>query len=340
MIHNRFQYRFILLILLLMVFWGCQNLKPEAKGGDNKLVVVVDPENVSAITKVIAAIFNDTLYTPQPEPYYHLRYVEPMDFEDVKQSVNVIVGAIGTNSTEPGVKLIRQLLNKKQYRSSIVGDNHLIFARDVFARHQNYLLINGPNLDSILNRTLEQGPWLKHQFDNLFMERQSRYLFESARQKDWEKKLAKKYGWTLKIPWGYTTVRDSAEQGLFWMGREIPYRWLVVHWEPGLAFSDSASVREYVFSFLPEYLENIHYSNYRFSMEPTKFNSWAAWRITGLWEHADEAQGGPSIGYLFYDSATDQTFFIFSMIFYPGKDKYVLLRQVDIVAHSFRLVPH
>lgn len=329
-------FPFALFILLLL--WGCQKLKPEARGGDNELVVVVDPENVSAITKVIASIFTDTLYTPQPEPYYRIQYVEPGDFDDIKQSVNVIVGALGTNLESDGVKLMRQLLNKKQYASSIEGNNHLIFARNVFARNQNYLLINGPDLESILQRVTEEGPWLKHQFDALFTERQSKYLFESARQKDLEKELAQKYGWSLNIPWGYTTLRDSAEQGLFWIGREIPYRWLVIHWETGLVFSDSASVRKFAYSFLPDYLGNIRYTDYRFSMEPTDFNDWAAWKITGLWEHLDEAQGGPSIGYLFYDEKTDQTFFIFTMIFYPGKEKYILLRQVDIIAHSFRIV--
>lgn len=332
--------RFYLLCFALLLLMGCQKFKPEAKGGDNELVLVVDPENITALTKVVTTIFTDTLYTPQPEPYYRIRYVEPADFEDIKQSVNVIVGSLGESPPNPGVTLMRQLLNKKQYRSSIEGDNHLIFARDVFARHQNFLLINGPDLASILSQAADQGPWLKHQFDALFMERQSRYLFQSARQKDLEKYLADTYGWTLKIPWGYTTLRDSAQQGVFWMGREIPYRWLAVHWEKGLAFSDSASVRNYAFSFLPTYLDNIHYTNYRFTMEPTKFNQWAAWRITGLWEQTQEAQGGPSIAYLFYDPETDQTFFIFTMIFYPGKDKYVLLRQVDIVAHSFRLVRH
>jgi hypothetical protein len=121
------------------------------------------------------------------------------------------------------------------------------------------------------------------------------------------------------------------------MGRDIPYRWLAVQWEDGLSYTDSASVDDHVKRLIPEYFEIVRYVDYLFKIEPVEFNNWGAWKITGLWESIEEAQGGPFISYLFYDEATDRTFFIHLMIFHPGKDKYLLLRQVDIVAHSFRL---
>lgn len=310
-------------------------MKPRAIGGDIELMVVVSMEDREKMDQIISAIFNDTLFTPQPEPYYKLKFVDPTDFVDVKRHVNVIVGAVGSDSRNQGVKLVKQILNRNQYESSLSGDNHLIFAENVFAIDQNYLIINGPSMEKIMTAVKDQGPWLRRQFDNLFIKRQSKHLFEAARQKDLEKSLMDRYGWSIKIPWGYAVVRDSAEQGLFWMGREIPYRWMAVHWEDGLAFSDSATAADYTLKFPIDYLGNIRYSDYKFKMEPASFNEWGAWRFTGIWEHLEEAQGGPFISYLFYDETTDRTYFLHTMIFYPGRDKYLLLRQVDLVAHSF-----
>ena len=327
------------IFIITIIFWeGCDLVKPRAQGADNELVVVASFENRNAIQKVLTTIFNDTLYTPQPEPYYRTVWTDPENFNDVKNHVNVIVAAFGDDKRNMGVKLVKNLLSSAQYKSTMDGENQLIFAKDVFARNQNYLIMNGLTIDKLLERAEDQGPWLKKKYDDLFFKRQSVHLFgKSSRQKKLEKELEEKYAWTMKIPWGFTVIANSAEQQFFWMGRDIPYRWLAVQWEDGLSYTDSASVDDHVKRLIPEYFEIVRYVNYLFKIEPVEFNNWGAWKITGLWESIEEAQGGPFISYLFYDEATDRTFFIHLMIFHPGKDKYLLLRQVDIVAHSFRL---
>ena len=314
------------IFIITIIFWeGCDLVKPRAQGADNELVVVASFENRNAIQKVLTTIFNDTLYTPQPEPYYRTVWTDPENFNDVKNHVNVIVAAFGDDKRNMGVKLVKNLLSSAQYKSTMDGENQLIFAKDVFARNQNYLIMNGLTIDKLLERAEDQGPWLKKKYDDLFFKRQSVHLFgKSSRQKKLEKELEEKYAWTMKIPWGFTVIANSAEQQFFWMGRDIPYRWLAVQWD-------------HVKSLIPEYFEIVRYVDYLFKIEPVEFNNWGAWKITGLWESIEEAQGGPFISYLFYDEATDRTFFIHLMIFHPGKDKYLLLRQVDIVAHSFRL---
>ena len=330
--------RLVLFFTIILVWEGCDVVKPRAQGADNELVVVTSFEDRDAIQTVLTTIFNDTLYTPQPEPYYRRVWADPENFNDVKNHVNVIVAAFGENPRNLGVKLVKNLLSPAQYKSTMDGENQIIFAKDVFARNQNYLIMNSLTIDKLLERAEDQGPWLKKKYDDLFFKRQSVHLFgKSSRQKKLEKELEEKYAWTMKIPWGFTVIANSAEQQFFWMGRDIPYRWLAVQWEDGLSYTDSASVDDHVKRLIPEYFEIVRYVDYLFKIEPVEFNNWGAWKITGLWESIEEAQGGPFISYLFYDEATDRTFFIHLMIFHPGKDKYLLLRQVDIVAHSFRL---
>ena len=333
---------FITRYLLLFIFAlsGCEISKPRADGADNELVLVSSFEDKDDIQTILSIIFNDTLYTPQPEPFYKIKWVEPENFDDIKSHVNVIIAAIGQDVNNKGAKLVKKILSNEQYKSSIEGDNQLIFSKNVFSRDQNYLIINGPNKEKIIELSKDQGPWLKKQYDDLLIKRQSIHLFEgSTRQKDLEKSLLEKYNWKLKIPWGYTVIRDSSEGNFFWMGRDIPYRWLAVKWENGLVFSDSSSVHSYVMDLPSRFFKNIQYSNYLFKIEPVTFKNYGAWKITGLWESIDEAQGGPFISYLFYDEVTERTFFIHSMIFHPGRDKYLLLRQVDIIAHTFETIP-
>ena len=91
----------------------------------------------------------------------------------------------------------------------------------------------------------------------------------------------------------------------------------------------------YAKEFPVKFFKNIRYVDYKFKIEPSTFNEFGSWRISGLWESVEEAQGGPFISHLFYHEKSDRTYFIHSMIFHPGRDKYLLLKQVDIVAKTF-----
>jgi len=325
-----------ILFVIPFIILSCENTKPVAQGGDNEIVVVCSKNDKPQINLILSNILTDTLFTPQAELYYKLIWVEPERFNDVKNYVNVIVAGIGRSLSNNGSKLIKNILSDDQYSSSMENDNHLIFSKDIFARDQNFLIINGPSFSKINTISIDQGPWLKKQFERLFEKRQSEFLFEeSTLQKELEEDVYKKYGWGIKIPWGYTVIRDSAEQQIFWIGRDLPFRWLAVQWEDGLLFSDSLSVASYANLFPVKFFKNIRYTDYKFKVEPSTFNNYGSWKISGLWESIEEAQGGPFISHLFYDEKSDRTYFVHSMIFHPGRDKFLLLKQVDIVAKTF-----
>jgi hypothetical protein len=161
-------------------------------------------------------------------------------------------------------------------------------------------------------------------------------MFNNARQKDLEKHLLEDYGWSIKIPWGYEVITDSSEQQLFWIGQEMPFRWLAVQWRDGSIVENYESAKEFIMDFPLEYFKNIQYSENYFELNTTdQFNQRLAWKVNGLWESIDDAQGGPFLAYLFYDGITDRTYYIHAMIFHPGNNKVILLQQLDLIAKSF-----
>ena len=83
------------MLISIIAFYGCKLGKPRAEGADNELVVVTSFEDREDIRYVITALFNDTLYSPQPEPFYRVVWVDPENFNDIKFHVNVIVAGIG-----------------------------------------------------------------------------------------------------------------------------------------------------------------------------------------------------------------------------------------------------
>jgi hypothetical protein len=143
----------------------------------------------------------------------------------------------------------------------------------------------------------------------------------------------------MKIPWGYTIIREDTRKGLFWIGRDIPYRWFAVHWKEGITASDSLAATNYFREFTSETLEAIQINDYKFSSESTVLNDWTTWSYSGIWEHKKEAQGGPFKGYLFYDGISNRTYILFLLVYHPGNDKSLLLKQLEFIAHTFFVDP-
>ena len=90
---------------------------------------------------ILSNIFNDTLYTPQPELSFNQVWVTPNKFNEIKKNVNIVIISIGNDIDNPGTGLVKKILSEDQFSSGIFGNNNLIFTRDVFARDQNMLII-------------------------------------------------------------------------------------------------------------------------------------------------------------------------------------------------------
>jgi len=325
----------IISISTFLLISGCG--KPDAKGADDELIVLAAFEDREAALSILGHIFSDTLYTPAPEAYYKSIFVRPGDLEKVKSHPNLIVISVNNDLTNPGTRLVKQILPEETYEASKKGQTSFIMSKNVYADKQTMLVISGSSKEELALKAQEIGKKIYHQFDQQFIDRQSRFLFDQARKVELEKEVFSKYGFGLKIPWGYSVVIDSAEINLFWIGRENPFRWIVVHWEDGMVIKDQSDAEHFSKNIPRRFFDHIRYVDYMFSMKSVLFNDWSGWRMMGLWESIEEAQGGPFIAYTFYDGITDRTYYIQTLIFSPGLDKYLLLRRLEIISQSFHV---
>ena len=305
-----------------------------SKGADDELIVLTAVEDRSAARSILTRIFSDTLFTPAPEPYYKAKLVKPDEMESVRHHPNLIAVSVNDDLTNPGTRLVKSMLTEDTYASSKTG-NPFILTKEPYSKMQTMLVINGSSTESILSAVEKYGNNIYDQFEDQFSKRQSRFLFKRARKEELEQNVLNKHGFSLKIPWGFTVVQDSAEANIFWIGKEEPFRWLVFHWQDGMSIETIADAERFSREIPQDIFGNICYSDYKFDIHPTLFNDWSGWRISGLWESLEESQGGPFIAYTFYDGVTDRTYYIHALIYYPGDDKYLLLRQLDIIAKTF-----
>ena len=329
--------QFYVLCFISITIANC-DIKKEALGADNEIRVICSRNDEDAIRGFLSTIFSDTIYTPEPEPLNKLRFGRPETYNDLKRQAYLVVAAIGQDLTNSGVRLMKKLLSEDDFQS-MQSNDPVLLSKDLYAKNQLFLVINARDQFQLSATVESKKELIRDQYEEQFINRQSKYLFDSHRREDVEERFTNQYGWTIKVPWGWEVIRNSPDSNFVWLGRELPFQWISIHWQIGNIITDELTIGDYVWNFPKTYYGNIRFHDYKFSMEKMYFDSYKAWMCEGIWEFSDDntAQGGPFRYYLFYDTNTNRTFHINTILHHPGKDKSIMLRQMDLIAMSFRI---
>ena len=324
-----------ILILFIIFIAACDN-KREALGADNEIRVICSNIDKKVLKEYLSLIFNDTLFTPEAEPYYHLKFSEPDKFNQLKAQSMVIVGSIKQDDNS-GLKLMNQLLPDSQFKSTLQGDP-VILGKDVYAKKQLFMIINASSEDHLMSSLEQKRNQFRKHFNDQFIERQGRFLFGDDRNTLLEDSLKSEYGWTLKIPWGWDRIKNLPDSNFVWLGREMPFQWIGIGWIEGNILSSELSAGDFIWNWPKDNYKTIQINNYKFKLDKTNHGDTFAYRAQGIWETVSlkESKGGPFRSYLFYDSLNDLTYHLNFLIHHPGDDKSIFMRQMDMIIKTFR----
>ena len=327
----------LFLFLLCLLIFGCAG-KKDSLGTDDEIRVICSKIDEPVIKDYLASVFDDTIYTPAPEPLFKLIFSRPEHYEDLKEYAQVIIAAVNRNSTNPGYRLLKKLLPEGQLNNS-EDDNPVLLTRDLHAKDQVYVVINASNKEHLFNYLDKNKGLLRKHYDEQFKLRGSRFLFNDN-QTQIEEKINEDYGWFLKIPWGWEVLRNDDKMNFFWMGSEYPYRWMSIKWDNGNNINDGLSLGKQIWNFPINHYKSIRFNENRFKLDRIYFNDYKGWQCSGIWESMDslDAKGGPFYSYIFYDHHSDRTFHINTLVHNPGKSKAVYIRQMELIAKSFRSI--
>ena len=324
-------------LILLLAFFGC-DFKRDALGADNEIRVICSEIDRSNIENFLKLIFNDTLYTPEPEPYYFLKFSNPDTYSQLKKQNHVIIAAIERDLTNPGFDLVKNILPDKQFESMELNDP-IILAKDVYAKNQLFMVINANSMKHLSGFVDEKRNYIRKHFNDQFQFRQGRFLFSEDNSNSLRDSLLSEFGWSLDLPWGWSIVKKSLDSNFVWLGKEMPFQWIGIEWRKGNVAVDELSVGDYLWDWPKQNYKNIRFNDYKFELKKANYNNYPAWRATGVWETLDlvESKGGPFRSYVFYDQEKDFTYHVNYLIFYPGNLKSIFLRQADMIIKSFKI---
>ena len=322
-------------IIFLLLFYSCDTRR-NAIGADNELMVLASDKHKGIAVSFLQKIFNDTIFTPQPEPVYKIKFAKPVNFSKLKRHSNLIIVSLGNDTRNSGTKLVRNLLGKKKFLETIFSDEHIIISENQFAENQLFMIISAPDERSLMETIEGKENWIKSLFEEKYNHQQRSYLFRDARQNDLEDSLMNNYSWNIKIPWGWEKIKENSDSNFVWLGKEYPYQWLSVYWKKQSNILDSSSVADMIFEFPLDIFRTIRFDNYRFRLLSGDDKSWYDWKASGIWESIQEPKGGPFSLFLKFDELNQRIFMINSLIHYPGENKSNYMRQMELISSTIK----
>ena len=293
---------------------------------------------------------------PAPERMFDLAQISltsPSVLDLVRKQKNVVFVAPLSDTTNEA-KFIESRLDEGAKAAILEGQSAVIPRRDLWRRYQQVVYITANTPEAVAEAIHERGEDLRYLFNKITRERMTLEMFEKGRQKDLEELIMTEHGFAVNVQHDYFIAIDTTN--FIWLRRVIsPDSWrsLFVYYEengdpseltPEWVYATRDSLtRKYVRGTLDgfvaiDYRRPLETENINF-LDRFAYETRGLWHMLGIDENGEEYEygmGGPFLTYAFYDQNTGRTYLIDGMVFAPGFNKREFLRQLEVIAYTFR----
>ena len=350
-----------LVALCLVTLPGCSgesDFRPRAVGQNTEILVVADSLDwhgaIGEALRETVGQFIDTL--PAPERQFELRHVHlatESDLEMARRRKNVIFAAAFNDSTN-AAEYLRNVFDPTTRQAIREGGGVAVSRENIFRRDQQVYYIAGEQKEDVVQAIYDRAEGVSRSFNRVARRRLAEEMFDRGRQFEIEQELAAMHDFAVNVQHDYLVAIDTTD--FVWLRRILSDTWrsLFVHFiedaDPRLLTPEwiydtrDSLARQYVQGNAGGWVEidrrqrrPLETRNIDF-LGRYGFETRGLWRMVGVEDgrKVEHGMGGPFITYTFYDEPTRRLYMIDGMVFAPGYDKREFLRQMEVIAWTFR----
>ena len=327
--------RVLLLLVIVSFVLGCST-KRKAIGEPDQLIVIADSVDWQRAELLIEEVFASEFPMPRPEPWYQVEHVAPVQFSQYMNYRNVIIFSL-LREGSPSLKLIEQVFSKSLVSAMKSGEQPVATKRNPWRKDQFIMVLTTPSFAQMKSLLEQRGDELRGYLDEVVRERQMDYLYGRYEQEKMQRRLQEDYNWTFRVPRDWVIIHERPDSNFFWIGRNLPIRWLSAHWQDtsSTVVVDSALAVQLRIKAGQQLYGDIQTNLDYLSAEHITIDNRPAVRIRGIWAHEFEAKGGPFTGVAYYDPDTQRLFYLDGQVFAPDLQKLLYLRQEEMILSTF-----
>jgi hypothetical protein len=323
----------IVLVLMLSAAAGCSGPQMAAFGSNSEIIIVTGPR-AAVEGQMLQDILEREIVTIQYEKAFQVKVVSTGDFQADRDRKNVIF----LDYFEPKDDLAGTMLDlaKSDREGMLRGDLHMKTLEDRWAKGQAVILVAAPTKEELDTFLTEQADRIFKYVSDQVQARLDRSLFYGGEQEAATRRLAETYGWSLRLPVGYTIDETYADQRVIKILKDQPARMLTVYWEGGAWVDQEASCVERKKMLSYEYWDQNEIADGTLQVSEGTFLGHDCTVLTGNWENKKYVIGGVFVTYCFTCEECGRKYVVDASIFAPGLEKLPLIREVKAILASFK----
>lgn len=353
----------LLIGLLTLPACGDSDYRPRAIGRDAEIVVVMDSVRwEGAVGEAVRQELARPIETlPVAEPAFdlsHVNLLRPSDLEAIKTRKNVVIIAPLNDSTNEA-SVLRSTMAPDARQAVSDGGTVVASRPELWRRGQQVFFIAAGTPERLIETINNRGPALRDSFNLLTRQNMRREMFDRGRQPEVEQDIMDGHGFAVNVQHDYVTVADTSTTdstafvALARIVSDQSWRRLFVWYQDGgdPATLTPAWVQATRDSLARSWIQGntggFPRIDRRRPLETREvdFMGRDGYEVRGLWHLVDVLEdgslrhyggGGPFVSYAFYDEGQDRLYLIDGMVFAPDYDKREFLRQMEVIAHTFR----
>lgn len=362
-------YRPALLFFLILSSSGCGDngflggdYRPDATGVEGRITIVIDSTlwNGAVGTALQQYVGGSIETLPTVEPEFDLetiRLSSSAAFDRVKERKNILfVGLIDEAMADASTsedEYLNTIFSNDSLRQMILGGSHVLLSRPNHWRRSQlvYYLVAGSE-DDLLRSIEKNADDLKYHYNLISRSRLHRDMFDIGRQHAVEQTLMDRHGFAVNGQHDYFIAIDTTQ--FVWLRRSLTDTWrstFVYYEEAGtpsklnaewIVQARDALTRRYIGGTAGGWIEID--GRRPLTAQEINFKGRFAIELRGLWHMVGEengqkfpfGMGGPFVTYAFYDDTSERLYLIDGMVFAPNFPKREFMRQMEVIAYTFR----
>jgi hypothetical protein len=343
-------------LLVSLAACGEGDYRPDAVGAEGEIFVVVD---TTIWQGPAGQAIRDQLGTwiqtlPAPERAFDLRQItlDGRTLERVRQSKNIVFAAPLTDTSNVG-RFIRSRLPEGGIEAVQSGGQVVASRPDLWRRNQRVFFVAAADTSDLVQTINQHGSAMRDSFNVDTRQRLTREMFRRGRQVQMEEQLIENHAFAVNVQHDYVIAQDTTD--FVWLRRILSDTWrsLFVHYIDGADPADitpewmvttrDSLTRQYVQGNLGGWV--VTDRRMPVEIEAVDFGGRYGYEMRGVWQMIGEddagntiqfGMGGGFVNYAFYDQETNRVYMIDGMVFAPGYDKREFVRQMEVIAYTFR----
>ena len=351
-------FPFVLLTLFL-IFTGCASEVREkfeatkyAFGRANRLCVVADKDVwESNIGDTIRYYFGSAYpILPQPEPFFDITYFTPKELEadPYRKELRsyLLIGDL-TDENSPSGRMISKDIGSEKTRKAIEqNDYNITVGRDKWAQGQLLIYLFAQNRDQLVDVIKRNFPAITKRLNKGNADQYEASIYFGGENIALKEKAEAKFGIEIRVPSDYFLAIENEET--MWLRKETDRvsSNIMIH---KLKYEDQSQLtkegikairdelgKKYVSTEIDGTYMQINDVDLPMLTQAITINGNYTIEARGIWEIVNDFMGGPFVGYLIHNAATNELLYVDCFVHAPGKKKRDHVQYLEYIVSTLK----